>query len=480
MENETRTRQEPIGEKAAQPFFPLTITGKILLGFLLLSVLVVIISWYAISNLERLNRITQGILKRDAEVIDTADKLIDSILTQELYARRYGILKSRDMIALYWDRSREFEQMMNRIASLPGSGDIPISYLNNLYAGYKQLSARYLQNPGSVSAPRYHEEMQKTQDEIIGILKTVSADAHRAQNEKMVLTAKISSEASRVSWILCVSGITLGAFVVFWSTRNIASSIQQLKLATREISEGKFDYTSMIHNRDELGELSLAFSEMTKRLKRLETMYLDASPLTRLPGGVAIDNILRKRISDGAPFAFCLIDMDNFKAFSDYYGYAKGSEVIKAVARIVESVISDLGAEEDFVGHIGGDDFAVITVPERYKALASAVIERFDREIPDFYAQKDRERGYIVAKSRHGQEMQFPVMTISIAVVTNLYHVLVDPVQVGEIVAELKEYAKSIPESIYVVDSRRAEVAQAVQDATVIPFSPKNTKAAGE
>jgi len=480
MENETRTSQESVREKAAQPFFPLTITGKILLGFLLLSVFVVVISWYAISNLERLNRITQSILTRDAEVIDTTEKLLDSILAHELYTRRYGILKSEDMITLYWERSREFELMLDKIAALPGSSELPIDRLRTLYAGYKKLSAQYLQNPDSGSAPRYQEELKKTQDEIIVMLKAVSAEARRAQNEKMVLTANISAEAFKVSWILCVSGITLGAFAVFWITRNISVPIQQLKHATKEIAEGKFDYTSAIQNRDELGDLSHAFSEMTTRLKRLETMYLDASPLTRLPGGVAIDTILRKRIADGTPLVFCLIDMDNFKAFSDHYGYAKGSEVIKAVAKIVESAVSEQGAEDDFVGHIGGDDFAVITVPERYKAIASAVIGRFDRTIPDFYAQEDRERGYIVAKSRQGQEMHYPVMTISVAVVTNQHHALIDPLQVGEIAAELKEYAKSIPESIYVVDNRRAEGAQGVPDANVIPFPQKSTKAAGE
>ena len=480
MENETRAFQEQSGEKARQAPFHLTITGKILLGFLLFSALVVVISWYAISNLERLNRITQDILKTDAEAIDITEKMVNSILAHELYARRYGILKSGDMIELFWDRSREFQQLMDEIAALPGSRDIPVGHLKNLYAEYKKLSEQYLQNPGALTAAGYQEEIKKTQDEIIATLKEVSMDARRSQNEKMALTAKISSDAFRVSWILCISGITLGAFAVFWITRNISGSIQQLKHATKEISEGKFDYTSVIHNRDELGDLSLAFSEMTKRLKRLETMYLDASPLTRLPGGVAIDNILRKRISDGTPFVFCLIDMDNFKAFSDYYGYAKGSEVIKATAKIVESVINDLGDEEDFVGHIGGDDFAVITVPQRYKAIAGAIIERFDRKIPDFYAQEDRARGYIVAKSRQGQEMHYPVMTISIAVVTNQYHMLVDPLQVGEIAAELKEYAKSIPESIYVVDNRRAEGVQGVQEANVIPFPQKGTKAAGE
>ena len=480
MENQTRTRQEYFKEKAAQPFFSLTITGKILLAFVLISVLVVVISWYAISNLERLNGITQSILTRDVEVVDTTEKLLDSILAHELYARRYGILKSEDMKALYWERSREFEQLMDNIAVLPGSSDLPIDRLRNRYEGYKKLSARYLQNPGSVSAAGYREGMKKRQDEIIGMLMAVSADARRAQNEKMVLAAKISAEAFRVSWILCVSGITLGAFAVFWITRNISGTIQQLKHATKEVAEGRFDYTSASHNHDELGDLSRAFGEMTKRLKRLETTYLDASPLTRLPGGVAIENILRKRIAEGAPLVFCLVDMDNFKAFSDHYGYAKGSEVIKAVAKIVESAVSDQGAEDDFVGHIGGDDFAVITVPERYKAIASAVIRRFDSEIPDFYAREDRERGYIVAKSRQGQELHYPVMTISVAVVTSQHHALIDPLQVGEIAAELKEYAKAIPESIYVVDNRRAEGAQAVQDANVIPFPQKSTKAAGE
>ena len=78
---------------------------------------------------------------------------------------------------------------------------------------------------------------------------------------------------------------------------------------------------------------------MGKRLRKLEEMYLDASPLTRLPGGIAIENVLKKRIDSNHPLAFCVLDLDNFKAFNDRYGYANGSEVIKETARIIESAV---------------------------------------------------------------------------------------------------------------------------------------------
>ena len=184
-------------------------------------------------------------------------------------------------------------------------------------------------------------------------------------------------------------------------------------------------------------------------------MYLDASPLTRLPGGEAIENVLKRMLNAGVPLAFCLLDMDSFKAFNDCYGYARGSEAIKATARIIEEVVAEVGIDEDFVGHIGGDDFVVITSPDRYPAISSAIIERFDKMIVDFYDPEDRDRGGITGSNRQGQEMKFPIMTISIAVVSNQYRELKNPIQVGKIAAELKEHAKSIHGSVCLVDQRK-------------------------
>jgi GGDEF domain-containing protein len=244
----------------------------------------------------------------------------------------------------------------------------------------------------------------------------------------------------------------MAGFVV---THHIASSIHKLKVATEHIAEGNFDYDPRIATEDEIGSLSAAFTAMGKRLRKLEEMYLDASPLTRLPGGIAIENVLKKRIESKHPVAFCVVDLDNFKAFNDRYGYAHGSEVIKETAKIIEASVKAKGTPDDFIGHVGGDDFVFITTPDLMRDVSNEIITLFDRRIPDFYSAEDREKGYIAGKTRQGVDMKFPIMTISIAIVTNDRRTYNDPLEVSEVAAELKDYAKTIPKSIFVIDKRR-------------------------
>jgi diguanylate cyclase (GGDEF)-like protein len=228
-----------------------------------------------------------------------------------------------------------------------------------------------------------------------------------------------------------------------------------LKLSTWEISEGKFDHLPEVRNRDELGELSQAFQRMAERLKTLEEMSLDANPLTHLPGNVAIEGIVNKRLKEEAPLVFCQLDLSHFKAFNDRYGYARGNEVIKATAKTVSEAVKANGEEGSFVGHIGGDDFVVITSPEKYEKICLSIIDAFDKMIPDLYDPEDRQRGCIQGETRQGEKVSFPIMTLAIAVVTSQIRRLQNNIQVGEIAAELKRYAKSFPRSIFVVDRRR-------------------------
>ena len=210
-----------------------------------------------------------------------------------------------------------------------------------------------------------------------------------------------------------------------------------------------------IRTDDEIGVLASAFVDMGARLRKLEEMYLDASPLTRLPGGIAIENILKKRIDNKQPLALCTFDLDNFKAYNDRYGYAQGSEVLKETAHIIEKAAKTKGIVDDFVGHIGGDDFVVITVPDRMRQICEEVISQFDRKIVDFYDEQDKKNGYILGKTRQGVDMKFPIMTISIAIVTNEQREISSPLEASEIAAELKDYAKTIPKSVFVIDKRR-------------------------
>jgi diguanylate cyclase (GGDEF)-like protein len=299
------------------------------------------------------------------------------------------------------------------------------------------------------------QQIKRKQGEIIQLVKGISRDAREDQKEKSLKTLSIGYSAFWMTAGLSIGGLLLGIIVALIITRNVSHSISQLKLSTWEISRGKFDHLPEVRNQDEFGDLSQAIQKMSQRLKHLEEMYLDANPLTHLPGSVAIENVLNKRLKEETPLAFCQLDLSHFKAFNDRYGYARGNEVIQATAKMITEAVKAQGDEEGFVGHIGGDDFAVITSPERHEKICLAIIESFDKMILDFYDPEDRQRGYIQSETRQGQKVTFPIMTLAIAVVTNQNRRLLNHIQVGEIAAEMKKYAKSFSKSIFAVDRRK-------------------------
>ena len=224
-----------------------------------------------------------------------------------------------------------------------------------------------------------NRELKGVLEKLIETLKTLSISAKESQDDKMKQISLIGGTTFLTTAGLCLFSIIVGALAGLAVTHHIASSIHKLKEATERIAEGNFDYDPKIRTEDEIGNLSKAFLTMGKRLREVEEMYLDASPLTRLPGGIAIENVLKKRIESKQPLAFCVIDLDNFKAFNDHYGYAKGSEVIKETAKIIEAAVKEKGTSYDFVGHVGGDDYVVITIPDKMREIAGEIISLFDR-----------------------------------------------------------------------------------------------------
>lgn len=184
---------------------------------------------------------------------------------------------------------------------------------------------------------------------------------------------------------------------------------------------------------------------------------LGANPLTRLPGNVAIMNELQARLDSKSVFSVCYLDLDKFKAYNDKYGFEHGDEVISETARIVLRTIKELGNPEDFIGHIGGDDFVVITTPSTVDTICKRVIADFDKISPKFYNPTDRKKGYILASDRQGKQQKVPLLSISIGVVSNEYRQIKHVAQIGEIGAELKSLAKRIEKSNYVKDQRRSD-----------------------
>ncbi|MFA5320601.1 MAG: response regulator [Candidatus Omnitrophota bacterium] len=191
-------------------------------------------------------------------------------------------------------------------------------------------------------------------------------------------------------------------------------------------------------------------------LKRSER-DLDANPLTRLPGNISILGELSARIEGKMPFAVCYIDLNKFKSYNDIYGFEHGDDIIKETARILIRAVQETGVSSDFIGHIGGDDFVIITGIETAERISQKVIDDFDLSSPNFYNETDRANGYIMAKDRSGNQQRVPLVSVAIGIVTNEFRRIDHVAQVGEIGAELKAFAKSKEGSNYVRDMRKED-----------------------
>ena len=188
---------------------------------------------------------------------------------------------------------------------------------------------------------------------------------------------------------------------------------------------------------------------------RRTAQELEANPLTKLPGNVSIQQEMEERLATEQPLAVCYCDLDHFKAFNDHYGFERGDLVITKTAHILLEAVQHHGRPTDFIGHIGGDDFIVITTPSRAEAVSQAIITQFDALAPSLYDDVDRQRGYVLHADRKGQPVKLGFLTISIAVVTNEDHRLTHLGQVAQIGAELKARAKQLERSVYVKERRK-------------------------
>ncbi len=182
-----------------------------------------------------------------------------------------------------------------------------------------------------------------------------------------------------------------------------------------------------------------------------------ANPLTNLPGNPVIQNEITDRLESGVKFTAIYCDLDNFKAYNDHYGFERGDQVLLLVSNILQIAVNRQGAEEAFLGHIGGDDFLIIVVPERAEQLCQDVITMFDSEIPFLYQEDDRRLGFICVPDRLGASQRYPLMTISLAMVSNEGDDFKNCLEVAETAAEVKKYMKSRSGSNYGWNRRRFE-----------------------
>jgi diguanylate cyclase (GGDEF)-like protein len=215
----------------------------------------------------------------------------------------------------------------------------------------------------------------------------------------------------------------------------------------RTLEYGANDYLTKPYEQDEL------LARVRNLLKWSQTQR-EANPLTGLPGNVSIEHEANRRIFRRDVFAFMYIDLDHFKPFNDHYGYKKGDDVIRLLSNVISDAVRRLGNPNDFIGHIGGDDFVVMSSPDRSDSIADDIVREFDARSKELYDQVDLARGNIEVESRSGEREKFDLVSVTVAVVTNTRQEITHFARLSDLVSELKRYGKSVKGSIVVTERR--------------------------
>lgn len=225
-------------------------------------------------------------------------------------------------------------------------------------------------------------------------------------------------------------------------------------LAMSRKNDKIYDNLILTQNNEYYGVVSVQNLLGTITQIQMETAR-SANPLTNLPGNTLIQEEITTRLQTGEKFAVIYCDLDEFKAYNDYYGFERGDQVLSLVARVLKTAIDTQGNDNTFLGHIGGDDFVLVSLPKYVEPLCTEVIRIFDAEIPSLYREEDRSQGYIVVKDRRNIIHKVPIMTISLAIVTNVGRDFKSILEIAETAAELKKYVKSKSGSNFAWDRRQ-------------------------
>ena len=199
----------------------------------------------------------------------------------------------------------------------------------------------------------------------------------------------------------------------------------------------------------------ISVQKMLDTLARVQVeMAKGANPLTGLPGNVSIEQEINRRGGVKIPSSLIYIDLDNFKVYNDVYGFDNGDRVILFTSKVLADVVGAVGLPGDFIGHVGGDDFIVISAWESAERIAQEIVARFENEIHIFYKEADRKRGHIVGRGRDGQERVFPFISVSIGIVDCEFRHAFTMDELSLRMAEVKKYAKTIQGNSLVKDRR--------------------------
>lgn len=425
-------------------FQQLSLIKKLVLSFVISVSCMMGALIYSVTGLRAMHAMETEIARNDLTAATLTISLRDMMTAQQRYAGRYQILQQVEFQTLYEQNAEKFKSKLESLKRVyPGKN---ISNLEQQYTVYTGLTAKLF--AGKLVEP---VAMKRVAEQIELIIEDIRKDQLQSLEEKLKESDERVSATVTRALTLAFSGVFLALLVAGLMIYSFATSIRKLQKATHRIAAGEFDHNPLIPVGDEIGALAQDFMTMAGRLKELEQLSLDASPLTRLPGNIAIERSINRRLHEQTPFAMCYLDLDNFKSYNDRYGYIRASDLIREAGQVIHDAVSRQNDPDAFVGHIGGDDFVVIINSKLVKAACQTIIHDFDAMIPAYYSEEDRAAGAIDGVDRYGVARRFPLISISIAVLNCQPGTFATAAEIATAAAAVKDRLKSSPGSNYII-----------------------------
>lgn len=434
-----------------------TVTRKVACGYLVIILFALLAVGYALVSLHHHHQRTTQLVGGQFLAFSLLRDIRQNLLGQENLEKQLLILRDLQFLDLLEGRANELDTILKKLraAALP-------NYFSALPQEVMEYTEQSTQLRQIIREARWQEaELMTTENtgrrrsQLLESLTGLNNKHQETLDLELKALSAQSDHAYQLTLFITLIGILLSAPVALTVIASIHRSVKALQQATHDIADGSFESPINIRGSDEFGQLARDFVSMAHKLRELESQNLDANPLTRLPGNLVIDRRIEGLIEQNIPFAHLYIDLDNFKAYGDHYGYKLGSNAIHLVGSLLREVTERQGNPDDLVGHIGGDDYVILTTPELAEPLAKSIIEEFDRLVPGLYAPQDLAAGFIQVVDRYGIRRDFPLLTVSIAI--TLSENLDQPslLTISHNCARMKKNLKKANKSNYLIDRRK-------------------------
>jgi diguanylate cyclase (GGDEF)-like protein len=308
-----------------------------------------------------------------------------------------------------------------------------------------------------------HRDIALVVDDDEQVLRLVKRVLERAGFECVTVSDGQAAHEAAVEWrpdiilLDLMLGNTTGDQIMFQLREDFRTRLVPVVFLTvRDSLKDKVEH--LLAGADDYVTKPFIPEELVARLRAVmarSTTARGLSPLTGMSGNSDILREISRRLAQNVRFAVLYPDIDSFKSYNDHYGFLRGDDVIKTLATIILEVLEENHASQHFAGHVGGDDFVILTDPSMAETLASEITKRFDAAMPALYDPSDRDRGWIESEERNGNLLRTPLLSVSIGIVIAEPGSYSSAAAVAARASEVKGVAKRMPGSKWVLDRRK-------------------------